>query len=63
MQAGDLATIFMCPPSRYDAIFYEPNSIFIEGYIGYVVVTDTDRVRVLDQVTRRTSELLATSLI
>ncbi|MSR85563.1 ATP-grasp domain-containing protein [Candidatus Uhrbacteria bacterium] len=62
-QIGDLPNTFQHAPSRYEAIFYAPRSILIDGYVGYVVATDVERERVLEQVNKRVSELIAANLL
>jgi len=60
---GDLRSIFNKPHGAYDAAFYKKGSIFIDGYVGYCVVTGDNLESVTAELNQHIEVLLARTLI
>jgi predicted ATP-grasp superfamily ATP-dependent carboligase len=62
-EEGDILNIFSNRTGDYSGTFYKKNSIFIDGYIGYVVGVGEERKKVYDSVINTVNEQLKDILV
>lgn len=63
IKKGNMMRIFSEFKGNYHGMFYKKDSIFIDGYIGYIVATGNNRKDVSERVTKYSSKLLDDTLV
>lgn len=62
IKEGNMMEVFSEFNGSYYGTFYKKDSIFIDGYIGYVIKTGKDREKIYNLVTGTVNELLGSTL-